>query len=80
MSRLIHAGSAVVDYVYRIDALPSPGTEKVAARYDRVAGGGFNMMVAASRQVCGSSMPASMAPARTAISCAPPSRPRGSRR
>ena len=49
MSRLVHAGSAVVDYVYRIDALPSPGTEKVAASYDRVAGGGFNMMVAASR-------------------------------
>ena len=23
MSRLVHAGSAVVDYVYRIDALPS---------------------------------------------------------
>ena len=26
-----------------------PGTEKIAASYDRVAGGGFNMMVAASR-------------------------------
>jgi sugar/nucleoside kinase (ribokinase family) len=49
MIRLVHAGSAVVDYVYRIDALPQPGTEKVAASYDRVAGGGFNMMVAASR-------------------------------
>ena len=49
MSRLVHAGSAVVDYVYRIDALPSPGTEKIATSYDRVAGGGFNMMVAASR-------------------------------
>ena len=31
MSRLVHAGSAVVDYVYRIDALPLPGTEKIAA-------------------------------------------------
>ena len=49
MSRLVHAGSAVVDYVYRIDALPEPGAEKIAASYDRVAGGGFNMMVAASR-------------------------------
>jgi sugar/nucleoside kinase (ribokinase family) len=49
MSRLVHAGSAVVDYVYRIDALPAPGTEKTATRHDRVVGGGFNLMVAASR-------------------------------
>jgi sugar/nucleoside kinase (ribokinase family) len=49
MSRLVHAGSAVADYVYRLDALPSPGTEKIAKSYHRVAGGGFNMMVAASR-------------------------------
>ncbi len=47
--RLVHAGSAVVDYVYRIDALPVPGTEKVAGRYAALAGGGFNMMVAARR-------------------------------
>ncbi|UCI34218.1 PfkB family carbohydrate kinase [Mesorhizobium sp. B4-1-4] len=47
--RLVHIGSAVVDYVYRIDALPAPGTEKTASSYDQVAGGGFNMMVAASR-------------------------------
>ncbi|RRI07093.1 ribokinase [Mesorhizobium tamadayense] len=48
-ARLVHVGSAVVDYVYRIDALPAPGTEKTATSYARVAGGGFNMMVAASR-------------------------------
>src|SRR5947209_6415729 len=47
--RLVHIGSAVVDYVYRIDALPAPGMEKTASSYARVAGGGFNMMVAASR-------------------------------
>ncbi|MBZ9797800.1 PfkB family carbohydrate kinase [Mesorhizobium sp. ES1-4] len=47
--RLVHVGSAVVDYVYRIDALPAPGTEKTASSYAQVAGGGFNMMVAASR-------------------------------
>jgi len=47
--RLVHVGSAVVDYVYRIDALPALGTEKTATSYARVAGGGFNMMVAASR-------------------------------
>ena len=49
MCRLVHAGSAVVDYVYRIDALPLPGTEKTATSHDRTAGGGFNLMVAASR-------------------------------
>jgi sugar/nucleoside kinase (ribokinase family) len=49
MTRLLHAGSAVVDYVYRVDTLPLPGTEKIAQSYSRVAGGGFNMMVAARR-------------------------------
>ncbi|WP_137934324.1 PfkB family carbohydrate kinase [Mesorhizobium comanense] len=47
--RLVHIGSAVVDYVYRIDALPASGTEKTASSYAQVAGGGFNMMVAAAR-------------------------------
>ena len=47
--RLVHVGSAVVDYVYRIDVLPAPGAEKTASSYARLAGGGFNMMVAASR-------------------------------
>lgn len=47
--RLVHVGSAVVDHVYRIDVLPAPGTEKTASSYAQVAGGGFNMMVAARR-------------------------------
>ncbi|MER9306574.1 PfkB family carbohydrate kinase [Mesorhizobium sp. M0293] len=47
--RLVHIGSAVVDYVYRIDALPAPGMEKTASSFAQVAGGGFNMMVATSR-------------------------------
>ena len=47
--RLVHVGSAVVDHVYRIDVLPAPGTEKTASSYAQVAGGGFNMMVAACR-------------------------------
>ncbi|TPM38165.1 PfkB family carbohydrate kinase [Mesorhizobium sp. B2-3-4] len=47
--RLVHVGSAVVDYVYRIDALPAPGTEKTASSYAQLAGGGFNMMAAAAR-------------------------------
>ena len=46
---LVHIGSAVVDYVYRIDALPAPGMEKTASSFAQVAGGGFNMMVAAAR-------------------------------
>jgi sugar/nucleoside kinase (ribokinase family) len=47
--RLLHAGSAVVDYVYRLDSLPAPGAEKTAASHGRAVGGGFNMMVAARR-------------------------------
>lgn len=47
--RLVNVGSAVVDYVYRIPALPQPGTEQTATAYERLAGGGFNMMVAARR-------------------------------
>jgi ADP-ribosylglycohydrolase/sugar/nucleoside kinase (ribokinase family) len=47
--RLVHVGSAVVDYVYRIDALPTPGEDKIADAYDQVIGGGFNMMAAAAR-------------------------------
>lgn len=49
MPRLLHVGSAVVDYVYRLDSLPAPGTEKTAASYRRLVGGGFNMMAAAAR-------------------------------
>jgi sugar/nucleoside kinase (ribokinase family) len=47
--RLVHVGSAVVDHVYRIDTLPAAGAEKTASSYAQVAGGGFNMMVAAAR-------------------------------
>lgn len=49
MSRLVHAGSAVVDYVYRIGTLPRAGAEAVASAHARLAGGGFNMMAAARR-------------------------------
>lgn len=48
-ARLVHAGSAVVDYIYRIGALPAAGTEVTAAAHERMAGGGFNMMAAARR-------------------------------
>lgn len=49
MSRLVHAGSAVIDHIYLIDRLPVPGTEKIARRHWRTVGGGFNMMAAARR-------------------------------
>lgn len=49
MSRLVHAGSAVVDNVYRIAALPAAGGEAVACANARRVGGGFNMMAAARR-------------------------------
>jgi sugar/nucleoside kinase (ribokinase family) len=48
-ARLVHVGSAVVDYVYRIDRLPTPGEDKLADTYAQVIGGGFNMMAAAAR-------------------------------
>lgn len=47
--RLINVGSAVIDFVYRIPALPAAGTEQTATAFERIAGGGFNMMVAAKR-------------------------------
>jgi sugar/nucleoside kinase (ribokinase family) len=48
-ARLVHVGSAVVDYVYRIDTLPTLGEDKIADAYDQVIGGGFNTMAAAAR-------------------------------
>lgn len=47
--RLIHIGSAVVDFVYRVDRLPGPGDDLTASAFSALPGGGFNMMVAARR-------------------------------
>jgi sugar/nucleoside kinase (ribokinase family) len=47
--RLIHIGSAVVDFIYRIDRLPGPGDDLTASSFAALPGGGFNMMVAARR-------------------------------
>lgn len=47
--RLIHIGSSVVDFIYRIDHLPGPGDDLTASSFSALPGGGFNMMVAASR-------------------------------
>lgn len=49
--RLLHMGGAVVDFVYRAQALPAPGTEIVAENFAMLPGGGFNMMHAA--RACG---------------------------
>lgn len=46
---LIHIGSAVVDFIYRIDRLPGPGDDLTASSFSALPGGGFNMMVAARR-------------------------------
>ena len=47
--RLIHIGSAVVDFIYRIDRLPGAGDDLTASAFSALPGGGFNMMVAARR-------------------------------
>jgi len=46
---LLQMSGAVVDLVYRIEALPEPGSEALASSSDILAGGGFNAMVAAAR-------------------------------
>jgi sugar/nucleoside kinase (ribokinase family) len=47
--RLIHIGSSVVDFIYRIEHLPGPGDDLTASAFSAMPGGGFNMMVAARR-------------------------------
>ena len=51
--RMLHMGGAVVDYVYRLGALPPRGGETVAEAHARIVGGGFNQMVAARRSGLG---------------------------
>ena len=47
--RLLHIGSTVVDFIYRIERLPAPGDDLTASAFTALPGGGFNMMVAARR-------------------------------
>jgi sugar/nucleoside kinase (ribokinase family) len=47
--RLIQLSGVVVDHVYRVDAVPAPGTEAVVHSAWLAAAGGFNAMVAARR-------------------------------
>ncbi|MGV8910003.1 MAG: PfkB family carbohydrate kinase [Propionicimonas sp.] len=50
MSRLVHLGNAVVDLVLRVPAAPERGGDVLASSASAHVGGGFNVMVAASRQ------------------------------
>jgi sugar/nucleoside kinase (ribokinase family) len=47
--RLILVDSVVVDIVLNVDALPQRGSDTLAEHSDSFAGGGFNVMAAASR-------------------------------
>lgn len=47
--RLIHIGSAVVDFIYRLERLPMPGDDLTAESFAALPGGGFNMMLSARR-------------------------------
>jgi sugar/nucleoside kinase (ribokinase family) len=49
MSRLVSVGNVIVDIVMRIDAIPEPGGDVIAAGSEITAGGGLNTMVAARR-------------------------------
>lgn len=49
MSRLIHIGSTLIDYIYRVAALPGAGGESVASAYRQAPGGGYNTLLAAAR-------------------------------
>src|ERR1700692_2141825 len=47
--RLILVDSVVVDVVLNVEALPERGSDTLVERSDSFAGGGFNVMAAASR-------------------------------
>lgn len=47
--RLIQLSGVIVDLVFRVEAVPAPGTEAVTHGLRVTAGGGFNAMVAARR-------------------------------
>lgn len=49
MTRLVQLSGVVMDHVYRVAAVPAPGTEAVVHSATLLPGGGFNAMVAARR-------------------------------
>jgi sugar/nucleoside kinase (ribokinase family) len=48
--RLLHLGNVIVDVVLTVPALPERGGDVLATSTETAAGGGFNVMAAASRQ------------------------------
>jgi len=50
MTRLVHLGNAVVDLVLQVPMVPERGGDVLARTASELAGGGFNVMAAASRQ------------------------------
>ncbi|MCU1527454.1 MAG: sugar kinase [Frondihabitans sp.] len=49
MSRLLHAGNAIVDIAFAVSALPEAGGDVLASSSSVTAGGAFNTLVAAQR-------------------------------
>ena len=49
MSRLVQMSGVIMDHVYRVEAVPAPGTEALVRSATLTPGGGFNAMVAARR-------------------------------
>ncbi|MCU0826429.1 MAG: PfkB family carbohydrate kinase [Tabrizicola sp.] len=49
MTRLVQISGVIMDHVYRIRAIPAPGTEAEVRSAFLTPGGGFNAMVAAQR-------------------------------
>ena len=49
--RLLHLGNVVVDLVLTVPALPERGGDVLASQVRALAGGGFNVMAAAARQL-----------------------------
>lgn len=49
MTRLVQLSGVIIDHVYRIRAIPAPGTEAEVRSSFLTPGGGFNAMIAAQR-------------------------------
>jgi sugar/nucleoside kinase (ribokinase family) len=65
VSRLVHLGNVLVDVVAAVPALPARGGDVLATSLGATVGGGFNLMSAAARHGCRSSMPAHTARVRS---------------
>ena len=49
MTRLVQLSGVILDLIYRVQAVPTPGQEAVVKGFSMAPGGGFNAMVAARR-------------------------------